>query len=128
MISDDRFAFASEFYVVEKTVELVANHHRRPQRIRIEVLYDPRRSKYSTKTYIQDAVFVLRAGTDITDRSITLFTCEVPPASNWDSADAALTEGYYRSWWIEKEKGHTLRITTKSYEGVAYAPRRIYPI
>ncbi|WP_018526313.1 hypothetical protein [Alkalispirochaeta alkalica] len=28
---------------------------------------------------------------------------------------------YYQSWWIEKEKGHTLRITTKSFEGVTYA-------
>jgi hypothetical protein len=29
---------------------------------------------------------------------------------------------------LGKEKGHTLRITTKSFEGVTYAPRRIYPI
>jgi hypothetical protein len=37
-----------------------------------------------------------------------------------------LEVGYYETWWIEKEKGHTLRITTKSFEGVTYAPRPIY--
>jgi hypothetical protein len=34
--------------------------------------------------------------------------------------------GYYKTWWIEKGKGHTLRITTKSFEGVMYAPHPIY--
>jgi adenine-specific DNA-methyltransferase len=38
-------------------------------------------------------------------------------------------KGYYKSWWIEgmKEMGHTLRTTTKSSEGVMYAPQPRYP-
>mgnify|MGYP001120959667 CR=1 FL=1 len=31
--------------------------------------------------------------------------------------------GYYGTWWIDKEKGHTLRITTTSSEGVNVCPK-----
>ncbi len=62
MIDPNRYAFASEFYIVEKAVELEVRIADHPWRIRIEALYGPgRRPPFSTRAYIEQPI---PAGTD----------------------------------------------------------------
>jgi hypothetical protein len=53
MINRQNIDFCDEFYVVEKSVEVVVKISGEPQTIRIEALQSPSQEKYCTRAYIQ---------------------------------------------------------------------------
>ena len=54
MIAPSTYKFASEFYIVEKTVELVLKIADQDETIRIEALYHPPSRKYHTRAYMRE--------------------------------------------------------------------------
>ena len=61
MLDPSKYAsFCSEFYIVEKTIEVVVNIKGESQAIRIEALFRPRGSgpAYSTRAYIEEMITV----------------------------------------------------------------------
>lgn len=58
MINPEAYEFAEEFYVVEKTVEIVVPMGGQSETIRIEALYAPGPDKYSTRAFRQENVTI----------------------------------------------------------------------
>ena len=58
MINSTNIDFSEEFYVVEKTVEVVVKILGETQAIRIEVLQSLPQGNYSTRAYIQEYVTI----------------------------------------------------------------------
>jgi hypothetical protein len=58
MINNSNIDFCVEFYVVEKTVEVVVQISGKSQTIRIEALQSLPQGKYSTRAHIQENVTV----------------------------------------------------------------------
>jgi len=54
MITDQNIEFCDEFYVVEKSVEVVVKIAGEPQTIRIEALLSLPTGKYCTRAYLQE--------------------------------------------------------------------------
>lgn len=52
MLNQNQYDFCKEFYTIEKSIEVVVNIAGHPEIIRIEALYSPITSRYSTKAYI----------------------------------------------------------------------------
>lgn len=70
MLDPKNFPSCSEFYIVEKVVEVVVLIGGEPRQIRIEALRDES-GKYSTRGYIQDHVKLQSAlGGEITDARV----------------------------------------------------------
>jgi len=58
MFSEELHAFCSEFYVVEKSIEVVVNIGGERRRIRIDALHDERDGHYSTISYVKEDVIL----------------------------------------------------------------------
>lgn len=58
MINNSNIEFCDEFYVIEKTVEVVVQISGESQAIRIEALQSLPQRKYSTRAYIQEHLTV----------------------------------------------------------------------
>lgn len=91
--------FASEFYVVEKTIEVVVEIDGQSVSIRIEAIRDARSGRYNTRAYSQDT-FTLqptypqtRGEFDSAPREIELWVDHDLPWTSGDSADAVLADG-----------------------------------
>ena len=56
MITGSNIEFCDEFYVVEKSIEVVVKIAGEPQTIRIEALKSLPQAKYCTRAYIQEYV------------------------------------------------------------------------
>ena len=56
MFDEAVHGFCSEFYTVEKTIEVVANLKDGNAQIKIEALRDERTGDYSTKAYLEESV------------------------------------------------------------------------
>ncbi len=59
MLDPSAYDFCSEFYIVEKAIEVVVSIGGETQQIRIEALYGPNSTtRYSTRAYIKEDVTV----------------------------------------------------------------------
>lgn len=56
MINQDHYGFADEFYIIEKTVEIVVQIAGEAKTIRIEALHRPASGNYHTRAYIQEYI------------------------------------------------------------------------
>jgi len=90
--------FASEFYVVEKTIEVVVDLNDASESIRIEAIRDARTGRYSTRAYIQE-MFTLQptypqsgGAFDSKPREVELWADYDLPWTSGDSADQVLQE------------------------------------
>lgn len=96
MITRTNIDFCSEFYVVEKTVEVVVQILGESQTIRIEALQSLPQGKYSTRAYIQEHVTVQptypQTGSkfDRKPESVRVWVDYDLPWTNRESADEAL--------------------------------------
>jgi hypothetical protein len=89
MLDPEKFPSCSEFYVVEKVIEVVVTIGVEAKQIRIEALKDQKSGKYSTRGYIQDHVKLEYR--DV----VTETTIWVPydlPWTHRDTADGALSQ------------------------------------
>lgn len=59
MLDPKKYSFCSEFYIVEKTVEVVVSINGEAKRIRIEALHAPDSiTTYSTQAYIEETTTI----------------------------------------------------------------------
>lgn len=58
MFNSSKHGFCSEFYTVEKTIEVVVSISGQDQRVRIDALYDHVSGNYCTKAYIEENLTV----------------------------------------------------------------------
>lgn len=56
MINPSSFSACSEFYEIAKSVEFVKQYGGEDRVFRIDALYDPKSSRYSTVAYIKESV------------------------------------------------------------------------
>jgi len=98
MIAEINYQSCSEAYIVEKTVEIVAEIAEENQTIRIEALRDLRSGRYCTRAYRQEHV-TLQPTHPITggkhDRPLTRFRVWVDYSLPWidrEDADGALSQ------------------------------------
>ncbi len=98
MITRSHIDFCNEFYVVEKTVEVVVQISGESQTIRIEALQSLLQGKYSTRAYIQEHVTVQptypKTGGkfDREPESMRVWADYDLPWTNRESADDALNQ------------------------------------
>ena len=84
--------FCSEFYTVEKSIEVVADQSGRSLTVRINALRDEKTGDYSTRAYIQkDVVLKPAFDDDVQDIHSTVWVAWIEfPWTCRDSADGAL--------------------------------------
>ena len=102
MLNPAAYDFASEFYIVEKTIEVVVSIRGESQSIRIEALNNPDSdppSRYSTRAYIREDMTVQptypQSGGGQFDRkptSVSVWVSYDLPWTSRDTADAALSQ------------------------------------
>ena len=57
MLNPENYSFCSEFYFVEKSIEVIVSINGEPRRIRIDALHFPGSTvRYSTKSYIEEDI------------------------------------------------------------------------
>ena len=89
MLDPSDFPFASEFYVVEKTIEVVVSINGEPERIRIDALKAG--DSYSTTTYIEESV-VVQPASGGSHKVVRQWVDYDLPWTVRESADAALVQ------------------------------------
>ena len=88
--------FCSEFYTVEKSIEVVVTTGGQSERIRIDALRNEMTGTCCTKAYIEEHVslqptYPQTSGKfDRSPRSLRVWVDYELPWTNWDSADEAL--------------------------------------
>ncbi|MGC9216455.1 hypothetical protein [Acidithiobacillus sp.] len=98
MINDSNIDFCGEFYIVEKSVEVVVEISGEPQTIRIEALRSLPQGKYSTRAYIQDYATVQQTYPKTGDKfdskpkEIRIFVDYDLPWTDRETADEALNQ------------------------------------
>jgi len=98
MIDQDAYSFADEFYVVDKTIEIVVRIADEPTTIRIEALCHPPSGKYHTRAYVQgfysiQPTYPQTGGKfDRKPEDKDLWVAYNLPWTKSDSADAAITQ------------------------------------
>ena len=96
MYDTERHAFCSEFYIVEKSIEVVVNIGGQSEQIRIDALRNGETEVYSTNAYIWRHVtlqptYPQTEGTFDKEQEKTRVWADFDlPWTNRDSADAAL--------------------------------------
>ena len=90
MLDPNNYSFCSEFYIVEKTVEVVVEMQDESRYVRIEALRE-RDGHYSTRAYIQDRITV-----QPTNRQAGGETAR-PPTELWVWADLDLPWTHLKS-------------------------------
>ena len=58
MLDPEDFPFCSEFYVVEKSIEVVVAMNGDSRCVRIDALHDLKQDRYCTRVYIKKSVFL----------------------------------------------------------------------
>jgi hypothetical protein len=91
MLDPENFPSCSEFYIVEKVVEVVTHIGGEPRQVRIEALKD-KSGKYSTRGYILDHVKLQAAFSDGETKSTTIWLPYDLPWTHRTTADDALTQ------------------------------------
>lgn len=97
MISKQNYEYCSEFYIVEKKIEVVVTIGGDPQSIRIEALHDPNSHRYSTRAYIQEHITVqptypqTNGNYNRKPKEMIIWRDYDLPWTDSDSADGALT-------------------------------------
>ena len=61
MLDPDVFPFCHEFYVVEKSIEVVVTIKGDSRCVRIDALHDLKQDHYCTRVYIEKSVFLVSA-------------------------------------------------------------------
>lgn len=99
MLGSTAYAFCSEFYVVEKAIEVVVSVQGEERHIRIEALYGPdSATRYSTRAYIKEDVTVQPTcpqdseGFGKKPESVSVWVAYHLPWTARDSADGALAQ------------------------------------
>ena len=95
MIKNNSIQFTNEFYIIEKTVELlVPTKNGESINIRIEALYDCHKGIYQTKSYLKkECKFAFKSSEDETiyEKSIWIEDCNAPWTEK-DTADEAIEQ------------------------------------
>ncbi len=93
------YDFWSEFYIVEKTIEVVVHIASENRQVRIEALYGPESgTRYSTRSYIKEDVTVQPTypssseGFSRKPESVSVWVSYDLPWTSRDSADDALAQ------------------------------------
>jgi hypothetical protein len=98
VINESNIDFCDEFYVVEKTVEVVAQILDEPKAIRIEALRSVPQGKYSTRAYIQECLTVqptypqTGSNFDRKPEDVRIWVDYDLPWTDGESADEALNQ------------------------------------
>jgi hypothetical protein len=98
MISEATYGFAEEFYVVEKTVELVITTEHNSVTIRVEALHDPRKGEFHARAYsreefrIQPANLQTNSGCDCPGEVKSLWVNYDLPWTCRSTADDAISQ------------------------------------
>ena len=98
MLDPAQYRFASEFYIVEKAVEVEVQIGGQPKRIRIEALWGRRRSPvYSTRAYIEEEIAATPAyphpkGSAPATPAPFVWVTYILPGTARDTADDALDQ------------------------------------
>lgn len=95
MLDPDKYPFCSEFYIVEKTVEVVAKVGSKTEQIRIEAIYDPRNGHYKTRSYRLEHVNVQSYYGESRSIDTDLWLEYNLPWTNRDSADGAIAQALH---------------------------------
>ena len=91
-------SFCSEFYIVEKSIEVVVTIQQQDERIRIDALLDTKTGDYSTASYIETDVTLqptypqTHGSFDRNPEDFRIWVRYELPWTNRDSADAALNQ------------------------------------
>lgn len=98
MFDTERHGFCSEFYTIEKSIEVVVNIQGQDTQIKIDALKDGRSGKFSTKAYIEEHVTLqptypqTRGSYDREAEDFRVWVSYNLPWTDRDTADAALDQ------------------------------------
>lgn len=98
MITSSNIDFCDEFYVIEKSIEVVVQIAGEPQTIRIEVLQSLPQVKYCTRAFIQEHVTIQHTYPQTGEKfdrepeDVRIWIDYDLPWTNRESADAALIQ------------------------------------
>ncbi len=99
MLDPASYSFCSEFYIVEKSIEVVANINGEDRQIRIDALNGPNSTiRYSTASYIKEDITVqptypqTKGDFDSKPERVQIWIAYDLPWTARDSADDALAQ------------------------------------
>ncbi len=93
MFDPKQHNFCSEFYVVEKSIEVVVEIGGETKRVRIDALKNVRNCHYSTSAYVEENITVQPTyPKNRSPKDMSVWGTYDLPWTNQDSADAALQQ------------------------------------